>query len=303
MESGGTKLLTALADGEDRLQEVRRSYRRPGQRAAQTLEQLIRMGRELTAGNQPQAVCLGFGGTVRKSDGKPLACFHEEGWGELDTPALLREAFGVDVFVENDCNLAALGEAHCGAGQTRGTVFYATLGTGIGAGIVGEGALLALGDTGEAEIGHIVVDKEGSSCPCGNRGCLETVASGPGLARLARDMVGWEGDAQTLMEAFREGDSRAGAVIAHAADHLGRVFGTVINLLHPQVIVLGGGVMKGNQAFLERIQAATRPWVFPLFAGSTRFTLSGLGEQVVCQGAAVYARQRLLLRNGSAHST
>jgi glucokinase len=298
MESGGTKLLAALADEAGRLKEMRRSYRNPEQRAQQTLEELILMGRELTAQTEPQAVCLGFGGTVRKSDGQPLACFHEDGWEELDTLALLRDAFSADILVENDCNLAALGEAHFGAGQTRGTLFYATLGTGIGGGIVREGALLALGDTGEAEIGHIVVEEEGLPCPCGNRGCLETVASGPALARLAREMVGWEGDAQTLMQAFRQGDSRAEAVVNHAADRLGMALGSVINLLHPQQIILGGGVMKGNQAFLETIQAAARPWVFPLFRDSTRFTLSRLGEQVVCQGAAVYARQRLLPQKG-----
>jgi glucokinase len=303
MESGGTKLLAALADRQGNIARITRSYREPEQRAPRTLEQLILMGRELTAGKPPRAVCLGFGGTVRKSDGMPLACFHEDGWEELDTPALLKAAFSADVFVENDCNLAALGEAHFGAGRTRGTIFYATLGTGIGGGIVRDGALLALGDTGEAEIGHVVAEEGGHPCACGNRGCLETVASGPGLARLAREMIGWEDGAQALMEAFRRGDPKAAAVIQRAADRLGRVLGTVVNLLHPQIIVLGGGVMKGNQAFLERIQAASRPWVFPLFAGGTRFTLSGLEEQAVCQGAAVYAGQRLLPPGRRADST
>ncbi|RPI22043.1 MAG: ROK family protein [Acidobacteria bacterium] len=293
LESGGTKLVTAVAESGGELRTVARRYRRPDQDALNTLTDLVEMGRELVGSEPVEAVSYGFGGTVRRADQHPGPCFHESGWENIDAPRYLQEAFQAPVFIENDCNLAALGEAHFGAGETRGTLFYATIGTGIGGGIVHRGRLLQSGALGEAEIGHIVVDETGPECPCGNRGCLESLCSGPALSRLASRMLGTTLDTRTLMERFRKRDPAASRVVDQAAGYLGKVFGLTINLLAPQTIVIGGGVMTDNQAFLELIAARTEAYVFPFFRHRTRFFLSALGENVVCRGAAVYAIQRL----------
>ncbi len=293
LESGGTKLVAAIAESDGLLRTAARRYREPDQEALETLTDLVQMGREL-AGSEPiEAVSYGFGGTVRRADQRPGPCFHEPGWETVDPPRYLQEAFRAPVFIENDCNLGALGEAHFGAHQTRGTLFYITIGTGIGGGIVHRGRLLQTGALGEGEIGHVVVDETGPECPCGNRGCLETFCAGPGLARLASRMLGITTDARTLMERFRKHDPAATRVAEQAAGYLGRALATVINLLAPQTIVMGGGVMTDNQAFLELVAARTEPHVFPFFRDRTSFLLSALGENVVCQGAAVYAIQRL----------
>ncbi|MGH9339280.1 MAG: ROK family protein [Acidobacteriota bacterium] len=293
MESGGTKLVAALSEGGS-LVQVLQSYRRPDQRATDTLDQLIEMGQKLTGlADSIQAVGFGFGGIVRRLDSRPFICFHELGWDEVDGLSYLQSAFQAPVFIENDCNLAGLGEAHFGAGKKTGSVFYATLGTGIGGAIIINGRLLQTGGLGEAEIGHLVVEETGPSCPCGNRGCLETLCSGPGLTRLAQEITGEAIDAPVLMENYRNHDKTATEVVETAARYLGRAFGSVINLLQPDVIVLGGGVMKSNMLFLSAIAAATQLYVFPLFRGRTRFALSRLEEHAVCQGAAVYARQQL----------
>jgi glucokinase len=295
-ESGGAKLVAALADGEGRLVRVIRRYRRPEQTASDTLDKLTEMGRELASDGVPlQAVSFGFGGSVRRSDGRPGPCFHEAGWDAVHGGEFLRHAFGTPVFVENDCNLAALGEAHFGAGVRAGAMLYATLGTGIGAGIVVNGRLLQSGPFGEAEIGHIVVEPDGPECPCGNRGCLEAFCSGPGLARLAEVEGQLAPDSKALMEDYRRGSLTARRVVERAAGYLAQVLGNVINVLALNTVVLGGGVMKGNQAFLDAVARAAVPFVFPLFRGSYRFVLSALEENVVCQGAAVYALQNLSL--------
>ncbi len=293
LESGGTKLVAAVAGTSGMLRTVVRRYRRPGQEALKTLTDLVEMGRELAGAEPIDAVSYGFGGTVRRTDQRPGPCFHEPGWENVDPPRYLQEAFRAPVFIENDCSLGALGEAHFGARETRGTLFYITIGTGIGGGIVHRGRLLQTGALGEGEIGHVVVDEAGPVCPCGNRGCLETLCAGPGLSRLASAMLGATIDPRTLMERFRKNDPGATRVVEQAAGYLGRVLAITINLLAPDTIVMGGGVMTNNQAFLELVAARTELCVFPFFRNRTRFLLSALGENVVCQGAAVYAIQRL----------
>lgn len=294
MESGGTKLVAALADRQAHLTSIVKGYRRAGQHAQDTLGQLIEKGRQLLKnGESLQAVSFGFGGIVQRSEQRPYVCFHEQGWDCMDSVQILEEAFQVPVFVENDCKLAALGEAHRGVGLLEGTLFYATLGTGIGGGIVRHGQLLQLGEFGEAEIGHTVVEEEGPDCSCGNRGCLETLCSGPGLENLAQRLAGLKTDARSLMVAFGNQDEVATAIVEQAAVYLGRIFASTINLLQPDLIVLGGGLMQSNEPFLKTIRAKTNPRVFPLFRGKTRFALSQLKEQAVCQGAAIYASQQL----------
>jgi glucokinase len=206
----------------------------------------------------------------------------------------LAESFGVPVLVENDCNLAALAEAHaCGLGS-EDTLFYVTVGTGIGGGLVRNAKLQQLSDLGEAEIGHMVIEPEGPRCPCGNRGCLETLCSGPGLSKLAAQMTGQPIDAPTLMKAFRRGDEEATRVVRRAAEYLGRTIAAAATLLAPTFVVLGGGVMRDNKAFLDLIEAEAKPALFPPFRDrGIQFQLSRLWEDVVCQGAAILALQRL----------
>ena len=294
LESGGTKLVAAAADCRGNLLQLVRRYRARDQNASGTLAALCEMGKQLARSHgSVEAVGYGFGGTVRRSDGHPGPCFHESGWDRVDAPAFLTEHLGAPVFIENDCNMAALAEAHFGVGCLKGTLFYATLGTGIGGGVTHDGALLQSGPMGEAEIGHIVVEANGNRCACGNRGCLETYCAGPGLSELATRMTGRDLDTRTLMEQYRAGAPHASLVVEQAAEYLARVFGMVINLLAPHVIVLGGGVMTDNLPFLNLIANRSRPYTFPLFRGTNRFLLSTLGDNAVCQGAAVYAIQKL----------
>ncbi|HLU99818.1 MAG TPA: ROK family protein [Acidobacteriota bacterium] len=294
LESGGTKLVAALTDSNGKLIARRQQMRRPSQEAPQTLRQLAEAGIELTETGTIDAVGLGFGGTVRRSDERPLFCFHERGWELIDAGRYLEDVFEAPVFIENDCNLAALAEARSFPEWGQGTLLYVTLGTGTGAGIVRDGQLLQLGNLGEAEIGHVIVDPRGAECPCGNRGCLETVCSGPGLRNLSRQLLGREIDPPDLMKAFHANEPGARQVVERAAWYVSGPLAAAINLLNPDRIVLGGGVMKSNQPFLDLIWQHLQPLIFPPFSSEKSvLTLSRLGDDVVCQGAAFYALDRL----------
>lgn len=295
LESGGTKLVAALADERAELLERRIEMRNPSQTAEATIRQLVKMGKGLSNDLKLAGVSLGFGGTVDRTKASPTLCYHEDGWDKLNAYEFLSKTFRVPVFVENDCNLAALAEFRFGAPAPVETLLYVTVGTGIGGGVVHRGKLVELGNLGEAEIGHIVVDPEGPECPCGNHGCLETLCSGPGLENLALRIAGKRIPAKQIMAACKTGDALAGRICAAGAGYMAQALAPAINLLSPDTIIFGGGVMSENEKYLSIIRQETLLRVFPPFrpACSERFLLTSLRENVVCQGAATYAVQKL----------
>lgn len=294
LESGGTKLVAAIANDNGTLLDREIRNRNPDQDARETLQCLVEAGKGLLGNITPKAVGFGFGGTVQRSTGEPLLCFHEAGWENAGARQFLMESFHSPVFIENDCNLAALAEACVGHKILKGAVFYITVGTGIGGGIVHNGRLLKTGDYGEGEIGHVVVDSSGPTCPCGNRGCLESLCSGPGLSVLSEITIGKQLDSRQIMEGLKEGRPEELRVASAAADLFSRALGPVISILSPCAIIFGGGVMFGNSCFLDLVRTKVLEKVFPVFLRQPpRFLLSNLQESVVCQGAAIYAVQEL----------
>ena len=173
------------------------------------------------------------------------------------------------VKIDNDANAAALAEAKWGAGRGYRNVFYATIGTGIGTGIIFDGKIYH-GRTGSAaEGGHIGIDARGPLCPCGKRGCIEVLAAGPAIARRARqklaenpqsvllEMAGGNPQAVTsemVGKAYTAGDHVAKSVLAETLDLLAYWLGNIVDLLEPDVIVIGGGVSSLLAPFLEDIR-------------------------------------------------
>jgi glucokinase len=311
-ETGGTKLIAAVAGADGRLIETAMIERVHHHTAQDSLPRLLDLGQTLIDKFRAQdyeflAVGFGYGGQFDRAAQRPMQCFHEIGWEDLDAKAAVKQRYGLPVAMENDCKLAALAEAQLGAGRAGQTVFYITIGTGIGGGIVRNGRILDLGDKGEAEIGHMTIDPSGAlSCACGKSGCLEAYCSGPGLVdltkHLARGAAGGHAlarqalndpsfNSKTLFAAWAAGDDFAAQAVNAAAGHLGFALGAMIQLINPDVVVLGGGVATGNAGFIDLIAAATEARVMPNLRGRARFTPTELREQVVSQGAALLARQ------------
>lgn len=195
-----------------------------------------------------------------------------------------------------------------GAGAGHRTVFYITLGTGIGGGIVQDGRILNFGDAGEAEIGHMVImPHDGFACPCGNKGCLETVAAGPGMVvfakKLAKDHAGdWKGNAiaqrvihdkkftaKDLMAGYEQMDLFASVTLRVIATFIGQALGGMIQLINPEVIVFGGGVGASSERYVKLIEEVTQQFVMPTLRGHCKFVQTVLRENVVTQGAALLA--------------
>lgn len=292
-ESGGTKLVAAIADRDGSLIETARAARPHTNDASATLNQLIALGRGLMNRHGAiDAVGFGFGGLVGRKTQSAYLCLHESGWENVDARQILCNAFDVPVYIENDCKVAALAEARLGAGRGAHSVFYATVGTGVGGGLVRGGQISAMHDGGECEIGHLPALAGGPLCGCGGSGCVEAICAGPGMLALA---AGQFSSTPEIFAAWRRGHSAACQLIEFCAGHLARALASVMALLHPDRIVLGGGVASGNPDYVDLIERLTQPLVVSYFRNSFDLRVAKLGEQVVSQGAALLAAQQLSL--------
>lgn len=218
----------------------------------------------------------------------------------LDLPVVdtLQEVFGVPVCMDNDGNLAALGEVWIGAGIGSKSALCVTIGTGVGGGIVLDGHVYRGVSTMAGEIGHLPMKPGGEPCNCGKHGCLETLASATALARMGSraGLKSFRGDdiPVTAEDVFRHvnlGNQAAIQIVDDMVDWLARGLAQAANLLNPDVIVIGGGVVQAGDALFTPLIRAFRQMALPRVADSCRLVPAKLGTHAGMLGAARLAWQ------------
>ncbi|ODH00869.1 sugar kinase [Nostoc sp. KVJ20] len=287
LDFGGTKLAAALVNvGSRKWLRYERRLSPVDADANTDLEIMRSLIYSLLEDAKPAAIGVSFGGPVDASTGTVRLSHHVAGWENIPLKRLLEEEFGVPVGVDNDANVAALGEHRFGAGQGYDSLFYITVSTGVGGGWILNGQPWRGAGGMAGEIGHVVVDPAGPVCLCGKRGCVERLASGPYMAQNVREILqtkpqrreeikGGEvlrrlvGDDLTLLtgqlvaEAAAAGDDLAKEVLHKAAWALGVGIGNVANLMNPQRFVLGGGVTKAGEYFWQVVRQVARETALP----------------------------------------
>ncbi|MEJ6482140.1 ROK family protein [Nostoc punctiforme UO1] len=287
LDFGGTKLAAALVNiGSRKWLRYERRLSPVGANASTDLEIMRSLIYSLLEDAKPAAIGVSFGGPVDASTGTVRLSHHVAGWENIPLKGLLEDEFGVSVGVDNDANIAALGEHRFGAGQGYESLFYITVSTGVGGGWILNGQPWRGAGGMAGEIGHIVVDPAGPMCLCGKRGCVERLASGPYMAQNVREILenkspsrqvrqggellrGLVGDDLTLLtgqlvsEAAAAGDDLAKEVLHKAAWALGVGIGNVANLMNPQRFVLGGGVTKAGEDFWQVVRQVARETALP----------------------------------------
>ena len=207
------------------------------------------------------------------------------GWANVDAAGELEQRLDTPAYVDNDANLGALAEVTLGAGRNARFAAYVSISSGIGAGIVVDGRPYH-GHRGTAgEIGHVVVDPQGPICRCGNRGCLETLASGPALLKLVQDSRDGELSVREMIELARDGDAGCRRAIADAGQVVGRVVAGLVNLFSPEMVVIGGDLGEAGDLMLDPLREAVRRDALPAAAEGLKVVAGELGERANLLGA------------------
>ncbi|MFB5190536.1 ROK family protein [Alicyclobacillus fastidiosus] len=211
-------------------------------------------------------------------------------WYDVPMGELLEKALGKPVRMDNDANVAALGEVWLGAGRSARTALCVTLGTGVGGGIVIDGRIHRGVSTMAGEIGHIQVKNDGELCNCGHRGCLETLSSATALVRHAKEagLDGQSGDltAKEVFDLADAGNEVAKSVVADMIRWLALGISVGANLLNPDVIVIAGGVVNAGDSLIEPLRAAFQEEALLRVARACTIVPATLGSQAGVLGAA-----------------
>jgi glucokinase len=297
IEIGGTKLQLVLGDEAGNICERRKLAVDPANGGAGIRNQILEALPDLFNKRKICAVGVGFGGPVDWRTGRVCRSHQIEGWSEFDLAGWLQPMAGAPVFVDNDANVAALGEASHGSGVGFNPVFYVTLGSGVGGGHVVNARIYHGMSPGEAEIGHVRLDRQGtiveSRCSgwAVNARVRELVKTEPEglLARLVAGNTGHE--ARHLGTAIGQNDPSAKRLLLDVAGDLAFGLSHVVHLLHPQIVILGGGLSGLGDPLRAAVETALGRFVMDAFVPGPRVALATLGEDAVPMGALELARR------------
>jgi glucokinase len=310
IDLGGTRLRVALADARGVLRAVVRVDTQAERGPADVVDRIVQtIDRALDAAKVRRraitAIGIGLPGPLNGTTGIVISPVNLPGWKNVPLARILTRRTGIRTFLEHDANLAAFGEWQRGAGKGAHHMVYVTVSTGIGAGLIIHGQLYAGASGTAGELGHTVVQPGGPLCRCGNFGCLEAVASGTALARMAREAVAGRAStslrslsrpggptARDVTEAARQGDAVARELLERAGTFLGISLGTVVNLLNPELIVLGGSVMKAGPLIRVPMRRSLVASSWEAARRGLRIVSPALGQDVGLIGAVEWARQK-----------
>ncbi len=311
VDLGGTKVEVARVDSAGRLhQRLRRPTNvKDGPEAVR--REIVVLVRELEklAGSAPIGIGIGLAGQI--DPGKGVVIFAPNlNWHNVPFQSDLKQALGLPVAITNDVRAAAWGEWLHGAGKGCDDLVCLFVGTGIGGGIVSGGHMLFGCSNTAGELGHITIDLNGPPCTCGQRGCLEALAGGWAIEKIAQEAVALEpsagalltelaGDApggitaKTVAEGVRAGDLLSLRLIERVMQALIAGCTTIINAFNPCRLILGGGVIEGLPQLVDQIDKGVRKRALPAATNSLQVLRAKLGNDAGVVGAATLAFQTL----------
>ena len=307
IDLGGTSVKFAILTQEGEIQEkwsIKTNILDEGSHIVPDIIASIQHHLELLNLSAEDFIGIGMGspGAVDRFEGTVVGAYNLNWKNVQPIKKDIESALGIPFFIDNDANVAALGERWKGAGENQPDVVFMTLGTGVGGGIVAEGKLLHGAGGVAGELGHITVDFDRPfDCTCGKKGCLETVASATGIVNLTRRYADeYAGDAElkrliddgedvtakTVFDLAKEGDELALIVYRHFSQYLGIACANIASVLNPANIVIGGGVSAAGQFLLDGVQKVFDENTFPQVRTSTQLVLANLGNDAGVIGAA-----------------
>ncbi len=299
---GGTHLRAAMVDGKGTIQYHLKRPTPQAENPDEIVRALVTAARECEShatqhGGRITAVSIAVPGTVDVEEGIVIKAPNVPCLDGFPLGAALASDLQCPATLENDANAAAVGEMWQGAGRDYQAIICVTLGTGVGGGIILNGKLWRGADGSAAEVGHMALDPfAGVPCTCGSRGCLEVYASATAIVRMAREArprypnsilhTSENVTSQMVYEAGLLGDELALEVFRQMGVYLGIGMASLINLLNPEIIIVGGGVADGWKLFEQHMRQQVIERAFPLPARNVRILRAQCGDDAGLLGAA-----------------
>jgi glucokinase len=314
VDLGGTQIRAALVTS-DRVVHCRRAVPTADEEGVEAvLDRIVEVAAavrgQAAADGLPEPIGVGISspGPLDPWRGIVRAAPNLEGWTDIPLGPRVGAGLGLPTFLERDTNVAVMGEWRYGAARGAQNAIYITVSTGIGGGLIIDGRPI-VGSNGTAgEVGHVTVELDGPKCGCGGIGHVEAIASGAGLARQGRAIVAEhpdsplarlakeapEVDAQLVAKAAEEGDARAAALLERAWVGVGALVASLVNLLDPEVIVIGGSIAEHHQRPLfDQIEVEVERRAFPILLDKVRIVPAALGGDVSLIGSLPIVNERI----------
>lgn len=309
VDLGGTKISSVVSTDEGRImgRDLRPTKAEAGPevvipRIVKSIEKAISKAGKSTS--DIQSIGIGSAGIIDHRRGTIITAPNLPGWHNIELKGYIEQRFNLPTYMENDSTLGALGEHIFGAGRGIDHFIYISVGTGIGGGLIinGRSYAGALGVAGE--IGHMTLDPSGPKCNCGNTGCWEALASGTAIVRRAREHIHQGAktsilklaeenvdniSARTIYLAAKSGDALALELISETGYWLGVGLANLVNILNPELIVIGGGLSKMGDLLLDPAIRTMKERAFEFPATSVRIALSQLEDDATTLGAVILA--------------
>ena len=287
IDLGATQVRVAVARSDGRIIATARNrtdaLRTPRRVVVWASDQILR----LSDGGPVDCVGIGAPGPTDPARGLLVNPPNLRGWKNVPLAALLEELIDCPVHLENDANLAGLGEFHQGAGRGIRTMVYVTWSTGVGAGLILDGKLFSGAHGAAGEVGHMIIDPSGPLDACGQHGCVEAFCGGKALARELG------APAEQLFDRAAEGDTMALARVRDAATHMGWALINLSNIIDPELIVMGGGVTRSWRQVAPVLARVLRSSPFIKARRRPSLRRARLGDRAGQVGAVEWAREHL----------
>lgn len=304
IDIGGTKISVVLADKKGKIIEKKLLNTKLNKQSRDSIREVQDTVNLLLFDHRVQGkALLGIGisapGPVDPKTGSVGDSPNLPGWKGIKLKDMFKKKFKAPVFVENDANASALAEKFFGSAKKLDNFIYITASTGIGSGIVIRGEVVDGASFSAGEIGHMTVMPMGQQCNCGKRGCLEAMASGTAIAKQARRLLADGGKSKILKiqpeptkitakdvsAAAVKGDELAKSLMRNAGHFLGIAVGNVMNLLNPEMIILGGSVLKTGKAYWQAMKKTAKREAWPNTFKACKIVKTELGDKVADIGA------------------
>lgn len=308
IDLGGTKIAGALVAGDGAILAAVRQPTQAEEGVEAVVGRIVACIRALMDRAPSPVVGIGLGAAAMTDSRRGVIIMASNlQWRDVplrDLVAARLAGFSGPIYVDKDTNAAVLGEMLYGAGRGSAHLLYVTVGTGVGGGMVLDGRLYHGASEGASDIGHLVLEPDGPPCGCGKQGCLETLASGTAIARQAREAL--RGGAQSSLRAFdpdsvtavqvveaaRDGDDLARAIVIRAGEYLGIGLAYYVDINNPERIIVGGGVAAAGPLLLDPLRRVLARRALPANVQAVQVVPAGLGEHAGEVGAAALVWHR-----------